>query len=687
MTCSFYENRINPNDPYSDLADYYNAYTGSYYAGKYDLEHMPEPPGEKYIYTVYDDNPRFVTGPASTFLQKPLGEYYLSQQAAGQLTTSICVDHGQWEKYPSGQPNPFFTDPDYTYTTRTDNVAEDSVLDIGYHYRRTVHELNEYLLVTEVLTLNGAEGTIDPDCPTGCLYSELSTVRLTADPNEDSIVSWWGGGTEHDGSTGPSWNMPQGQTNNSIAIIADNVVGGTDEIRVTVEFAKRPRHRLTTIVDGAGGSVHAFYPAEPIGGTEDMYYDWQRVKLEAIPEPGYFVKEWTGVNSTWADYTRADVYMYQDREVHVEFITDHVELTVLFDLDYGTVSPRGGRYPYPQPGDDPCEVTLTVSPVSGYRVAGYWENDKWIVWHDNTIDITMDDNKIVEVWFEPVSNFPLIVHVLPSSDGQVHGSVNPTSGLYPEGAVVQLDATPDLGYVARWSGVDSSDLNSAQVTIVGPETIVGVTFAMESHLGDEKICVYSPLPNGEPDWASGPKGCYPTIQDAIDANSTLSGIYGPWVIVGDPDATPLPILDIPESPGDIVVVADGVYTGPGNRDLNFNSKLITVRSEFGPENCIIDPNGTPSEPHRAFYFSSLENNGAVVDGFTIRGGYAEEFGGAFAIGIISRPVINNSYISRARQRMTLPFLRNLQPRLMTTLQLLRMHLISLILVCHPILMM
>ena len=40
--------------------------------------------------------------------------------------------------------------------------------------------------------------------------------------------------------------------------------------------------------------------------------------------------------------------------------------------------------------------------------------------------------------------------------------------------------------------------------------------------------------------------------------------------------------------GDEVVVADGIYTGDGNRDLDFGGKLITVRSANGPDNCIID---------------------------------------------------------------------------------------------------
>ena len=47
--------------------------------------------------------------------------------------------------------------------------------------------------------------------------------------------------------------------------------------------------------------------------------------------------------------------------------------------------------------------------------------------------------------------------------------------------------------------------------------------------------------------------------------------------------------------GDTVLVADGLYTGPGNRDIIFGNKEITVRSEQGPEACVIDCQGSETE--------------------------------------------------------------------------------------------
>ena len=47
-----------------------------------------------------------------------------------------------------------------------------------------------------------------------------------------------------------------------------------------------------------------------------------------------------------------------------------------------------------------------------------------------------------------------------------------------------------------------------------------------------------------------------------------------------------------------------------------------VRSENGPENCIIDCEGTSSDQHRGFRFHRGENADSVLEGFTITNGYA-----------------------------------------------------------------
>ncbi|MHC4544955.1 MAG: right-handed parallel beta-helix repeat-containing protein [Planctomycetota bacterium] len=97
--------------------------------------------------------------------------------------------------------------------------------------------------------------------------------------------------------------------------------------------------------------------------------------------------------------------------------------------------------------------------------------------------------------------------------------------------------------------------------------------------------------------------------------------------------------------GDTIIVADGTYTGYGNRDIEFLGKSIVLRSENGPGNCIIDCNGTEAEPHRGFYFSHGEDANSVLDGFTIRNGYHQVSGGGIRCNgslTISNCIITNN---------------------------------------------
>jgi predicted outer membrane repeat protein len=72
--------------------------------------------------------------------------------------------------------------------------------------------------------------------------------------------------------------------------------------------------------------------------------------------------------------------------------------------------------------------------------------------------------------------------------------------------------------------------------------------------------------------------------------------------------------------GDTVLVADGTYTGDGNRDIDFGGRAITVRSENGRDACIIDCEATKLDRHRAFLFQSGETAESVLEGFTVQNG-------------------------------------------------------------------
>jgi hypothetical protein len=92
-------------------------------------------------------------------------------------------------------------------------------------------------------------------------------------------------------------------------------------------------------------------------------------------------------------------------------------------------------------------------------------------------------------------------------------------------------------------------------------------------------------------------------------------------------------------PHDTVQVANGTYTGTGNKNLDFKGKAITVQSKHGPEDCIIDCKNAG----RGFHFHNGEGQDAVVSGFTITNGYGYD-GGAIRCTDSSSPSIINCII-------------------------------------------
>jgi hypothetical protein len=95
-------------------------------------------------------------------------------------------------------------------------------------------------------------------------------------------------------------------------------------------------------------------------------------------------------------------------------------------------------------------------------------------------------------------------------------------------------------------------------------------------------------------------GEYPTIQAAVDAS---------------PD-------------GDLIILGDGVFHGDGNRDINISQKGVILQSSSGhPEACVIDAEGTESDPHRIFEISASSVSMSLLH-LTMRGGWTAEPGGA-----------------------------------------------------------
>ena len=162
-----------------------------------------------------------------------------------------------------------------------------------------------------------------------------------------------------------------------------------------------------------------------------------------------------------------------------------------------------------------------------------------------------------------------------------------------------------------------------------------------------------------------------TVHITVDVSGHSIGIYSCTLAILDPDAANSPYVvpvslvigrrtvHVPEHfstiqdavdnvlDGGTVILAQGTYTGPGNRDIDYHGKSITVRSTnpYDPgvvAVTVIDCNGTKSDSHRGFYFHSKENSNSILNGLTIINGC--ENGGAAILCEDSSPTIRNCII-------------------------------------------
>jgi len=114
----------------------------------------------------------------------------------------------------------------------------------------------------------------------------------------------------------------------------------------------------------------------------------------------------------------------------------------------------------------------------------------------------------------------------------------------------------------------------------------------------------------------------------LDSNSPESQTYISVILnvaetftVPDQYSTVQAAIDGTTVPGTRIILRDGIYKSTGNRDINFKGKAISLLSENGPENCMIDCEGPETGYHRAFVFNQLEDHRTIIDGITIIGAY------------------------------------------------------------------
>jgi hypothetical protein len=220
--------------------------------------------------------------------------------------------------------------------------------------------------------------------------------------------------------------------------------------------------------------------------------------------------------------------------------------------------------------------------IATWSVTSPWPSDPGIRYVADRASggAVMDAPKTVTVdW---TIQYQLTTSVSPEGGGTI--TRLPEGDWYDADTVVQLTAVPNAGYeFTNWSGDLSGSDNPETLTMDGPKTVTA-NFA--------PLAIYVDGANGDDSndglsWETAVK----TIQTGIDLAPER------WT----------------------VLVANGTYTGDGNKNLDFGGKAIDLKSVGGAENCVIDCENSG----RGFYFDHTgETADSIVDGFTIQNGDA-----------------------------------------------------------------
>ncbi|MBN1296401.1 right-handed parallel beta-helix repeat-containing protein [bacterium] len=607
-------------------------------------------PGGSYILNV---NPLFVMGPR--------GSYYLSQMPAGQSFNSPCVDAGSCMASSVCFP---VSDGLFRLSeliTRSDEIKDSDVLDMGYHYMFSGYYL------TPTPTPTGSPTPTNTSTPTKTptpriirVPTDYSTIQAGIDAanSHDTVLVadgiYTGAGNKNLNYNGkPVVVMSENGYENCVIDCQNDGRGfqfGSDETRAAVVDGFTIRNgRMVTAPDYYGGAIVMSNDAAPVirnclltgneatrGGAVYSFLAAPHIHDCIITGNTSETGGGLSLGSGNAIIENCDVFgniaTVSGGGFHVLFTVTAMKLTNC-TIDDNTAPEGGGIYVwYTHFG--PAISNCQISGNTATRGGGIFCHDHAKPFFFNCTasgnsasaeggGMYCDDNSDPEfencILYGDTSGIgqPEIYN-----DGGApvasYSDIQQTSGVYPgEGNINQNplfvagphgDFCLDQTSKALSPCVNTGSGNATDIFIM----VMDDLFRMSD---------LSTRTDGRGDYGTVDMGVhymktlyvpdqYPSIQAAIDV-----------------------ALD-----GQTVMVADGIYTGNRNKNLNFEGKKITLTSQNGPDTCVIDCENNG----RGFYFCTGETQDSIVQGFTIRNGAAIDGGGIFILS--SSPTIDNCHI-------------------------------------------
>ncbi|MHC4500740.1 MAG: nidogen-like domain-containing protein, partial [Planctomycetota bacterium] len=335
---------------------------------------------------IHDWDPNGFTWDAEThnLEEDPLfiGDYYLSQIAAGQLSDSNCVDAG------SDLVENISADPNM-YTTRTDSVPDkydgidpcSAIVDMGYHRRTFV--VPQYSLTVTPINVDGLPEinfSIHPESTDG-FYNQYTTVRLTVDSVPAGYQAKWAG-TDDD-------------------TVADPVNYVTMDSNKEVRITYVPQYHLTVTAVDVEGLPEIEVALDP-PGYNGYYNQDTKVKITVTEPPAGYDVLWTGTDDDTVTDPNNYVTMDFDRDV---FVTYTLNVTKYYAVICGISNYAGIGSDLLWPAYDAVEFHLTLLDAPNWdtqNVTLLWDSAATKAAIRTAIDNTaarLDDNDVFVFYF------------------------------------------------------------------------------------------------------------------------------------------------------------------------------------------------------------------------------------------------------------------------------------------------
>ena len=287
-------------------------------------------------------------------------------------------------------------------------------------------------------------GLPESQAPYALVINKQGNGQVTVDPDKAEYA--YGEEAVLKAIASPGWIF-SGWTGFLTGVNPNPTIVFKSDIQITAIF--KETHELAINVDGAGTVT--------LDPDKAFYVDGEEIALEATANAGWVFKEWTG--DLTGTNPKKTIVIKDDMQITAVFEQDQYALTIATDgAGQVMVDPLKSAYLYKD------KVALEAIADTGWTFKE-WQGDLTGADNKSTIEIT-GDMQITAVFDQDQYNLTI------EQTGKGSVSKAPDQAFYLYGEVVELEATPEKGWIfSGWEGDISGEDEKVSLAMTGDFTV------------------------------------------------------------------------------------------------------------------------------------------------------------------------------------------------------------------------